>query len=611
MSSEDVPKTEKNDGITSFSLGTPDSMNRTMRKKSIEINTPPSVPNPPPPSPDPTSICHYQTKAMDVIEDFYGTHIDYKGCQHHIKKFTWRNYNKLTVSVINYGAKIITMKAPDKRGKVVDMLLGFDEIGGHVKNSKYPLGACLGRCANYIRDSTFYLDRKIAYLSKNSPPHHYNGGNIGFDRVVWSPYVDKSKVIMTYVSNKNEEGYPGQLFIKITFELCNRNQFRIDYEAHCSEPTIVNLTHLCYFNLAGSTQGPEEIYNHLLTINANCYTVQDDEGIPTGEIKNVVNSIYDFQIPKCMSNVIGITPGDGYNQNYCINCPVDNQECFVARLFHPPSGRMLEIYSSQKGAVFSTGNEFGTGAPPPLEELLSRPYTCSTTSLVVGNVYRNIKEILKIDNDNEYFEMRDLIDLVKGVKLGDRENLDKIELTKVQRQYLEKVYHYCNTCEPKIKKCDDILNAIESILRQAKPIEPSELTFDVVDENEIRERLLSHFSARLLQMEQEDGDHKKFSNKKVVGKSDYLYKAHCGVAITPGNYPNAINTSGFPDITLRPGEVYKHSTSFRFWVRAGNPNNWIKRKVYEATKDEKTAARIADETRATEILGLGLKKKAV
>lgn len=589
-------------GNEDISTATQDTCSRAQKRRTSE-----KTPSPPPPTPDFAFIRHYQTKAVEVVEDFYSTFIDEKGCQHHIKKFTWRNYNKITVSVINYGARIVVMKAPDKRGKPVDILLGFDEIEGHLQNGNYPLGACLGRCANYIKEGTFYLNHNMSYLTKNIGRHHYNGGDIGFDKVVWTPYVDESRVIMTYVSNNKEEGYPGQLFVKITFELCRRNQFRIDYEAYCSEPTIVNLTHLCYFNLAGSNQGPEEMYNHILSINANCYTIQDDDHIPTGEIKNVVNTIYDFQIPKCLSKVIGIRPNDGYDQNFCINCGVDNQECFVSRLFHPPSGRMIEIYSSQKGAVFSTGNEFGTGAPVPIDELFGKPYTCSTTSLVVGSIYRNVKEILAIDNTRDYFEMRNLIDLVKGVELGDKDNMDKVNLTKIQRQYLERIQHYCEACEPKLKKCQEVLDAVDYILREAKPPAEPEVEDEVLEDHEVRERILSQFSA-ILDSVKDVNDGKRTTNKKIQGKGDYMYKAHCGVAITPGNYPNAINTNGFPNVVLKPGEVYRHTTSYRFWVRAGNPNNWIKRKIYEATYDEKQAAKLRDEVKAAGILNTAIKR---
>lgn len=596
--SEDTLKKE----METSSIATQEAGRGNSKRKSLE-----KAPGPPPPTPEIATIHHYQSQSVEVVEDFYNTYVDHRGFNHHIKKFTWKNYNKLTVSVINYGARIVVMKAPDKKGKPVDILLGFDELEGNLQNGDFPLGGCLGRCANYIKDGRFYLDRSVSYLTRNVGQHHYNGGERGFDKVVWTPYVDKSKVIMTYVSDNKEEGYPGQLFVKLTFELCQRNQFRIDYEAYCTEPTIVNLTHLCYFNLAGSTQGPEEIYNHILTLNANCYLIHDDDKIPTGEIKNVVNTIYDFQIPKCLSKVIGIKPNDGYEQSYCVNCGVDDTECFVSRLFHPPSGRMLEIYSSHKGATFSTGNEFGTGAAVPIEELLDQPYTCSTTSLVVGSIYRNVKEILDIDNSQDYFEMRDLIDLVKGVKIGDKGDMDKVKLTKLQREYLEKIKHYCATCEPKLKKCHDLLDAVDYILQHVKTEEEPEEAIEFLADHEIRERIFSQFSAALEGMK-EINKKNRTTTKKIHGKGDYLYKAHCGVAVTPGNYPNAINTNGFPNAVLKPGEVYKHTTSYRFWVRAGNPNNWIKRKIYEATYDEKQAAKLREEVKAAGLLNTAIKR---
>lgn len=168
-----------------------------------------------------------------------------------------------------------------------------------------------------IPDGILKFNKTTYNLSKNHiEQHHLNGGKFGLDQVVWNAYIVGKKVIMTHVSPHMTEGYPGDLFVRISFELSEKNEFKIDMEAFTSKPTVINLSNFTYFNLAGHYKGPNEIYKHIVTLNCNCFT-KEVNGLPTGEIQNVANTIYDFQVPKVLGKLMGILPKDGklYN-NY-------------------------------------------------------------------------------------------------------------------------------------------------------------------------------------------------------------------------------------------------------------------------------------------------------
>nr|CAH7718525.1 unnamed protein product [Callosobruchus chinensis] len=353
---------------------------------------------------------------VTVTEDVFGKYWDQKGQCHNIKRYTWKNKNKIQVQVINYGARITSMKLPDRKGDVEDIVLGFDDLGGYIYNRKYYIGATIGRMSNIVKNSTFQLNNRQYWLTPNYlDQHHINGGTIGLDQVVWKTYVDGTKVIMTHVSPHLSEGYPGDLFIKITFQLSERNEFKVNMEAMCSEPTIVNLSNLTYFNLAGHHRGADEIYKHVVSLNCNCFTPQTDE-FPTGEILNVMYSPYDFQIPRLLGKLMGIVPRDGFNQNLCINRGSDQEECFVGRVFHPPSGRMLEIYSNQYGVNFSTANEFGYGRVLSIQDIMPQNYEHDDEFMnkdpllnLMERMHEKLIDNLKEDEKANFEEVRSLI----------------------------------------------------------------------------------------------------------------------------------------------------------------------------------------------------------
>ncbi|KAJ8939831.1 hypothetical protein NQ318_013050 [Aromia moschata] len=350
------------------------------------------------------------TEDVQLIEDVFGRYYDENGKYYDIKRFSWKNKNKIQVQVINFGARITSIKLPDRKGEIEDIVLGFDDFAGYLYHKQHYFGATIGRMSNIVRNSTFEIDRKQYWLTANKGADHFNGGERGLDQAVWKTYVDGKKVIMSHVSPHLSEGYPGDLFVRVSFELSARNEFSVYMDAQTTQPTIVNLTNLTYFNLAGHYAGPDQIYRHVLTINSNCFTPQVN-GVPTGEILNVVHTENDFQIPKILGKVMGIVPRDGFNQNFCVNRGMDQGDCFVARVLHPPSGRMLEIYSNQWGVNFSTADVFGYGRVMSMQQLMPEDEVEQPDPVLslFEKVHKELILHLSVDEKNHYQQIRDLI----------------------------------------------------------------------------------------------------------------------------------------------------------------------------------------------------------
>lgn len=242
-------------------------------------------------------------KAIELIQDDYGTFYDKKGIPHKIHRFTWTNRNRIEVQVITYGARITAIKYPNKFGVVQDVLLGYDKLNEYVHDKSHHFGAILGRFATILENGTFVIDGVQHWVTKNADLHHKDGGKCGFDKKVWNHYVADKRLILSYVSPNDDEGYPGDLFVQITYELSSKNEFSVDIEAFTTKPTVVNITNELYFNLGGHNAGSSELQKHALNVNANCFLVTKEHGIPTGEIKNVVHTENDMQIPKIIGKV--------------------------------------------------------------------------------------------------------------------------------------------------------------------------------------------------------------------------------------------------------------------------------------------------------------------
>ena len=237
-----------------------------------------------------------------------------------VKAYQLLNDKGMSVKLISYGAIIEELKVPDKSGKLVDVVLGYDNLEGYVKDTFF-LGATIGRYANRIANGEFKLDGKVYKLAKNDNNiNHLHGGVQGFNKKLWQAEVlrqkDRTGVKFTYLSKDGEEGYPGNLKSEVTYILTDDNRLEIDYIATTDKPTIINLTNHSYFNLNG--QGKGNILDHIMKINANFYTPVDDTLIPTGEILKVGNTPFDFTESLAIgSRIDKVSPG--YDHNYVLN----------------------------------------------------------------------------------------------------------------------------------------------------------------------------------------------------------------------------------------------------------------------------------------------------
>ncbi|XP_044750026.1 galactose mutarotase-like [Coccinella septempunctata] len=275
-----------------------------------------------------------------------------------VKKFKWVNKNGMIVEAINYGATIISIIVPDRNGKFKDVVIGSDVMEDYLSFSNPYYGATIGRACNRIGHGIMFIDGKNYELSKNCPPHTLHGGFRGFDKILWSACREDKKITMSYHSKDGEEGFPGDLNVNIVMYLTDGNEFVIEYRAFTTKPTYVNLTNHTYFNLAGHVAGADELYHHKVCINAEHVTHTDKQMIPTGKLIHVGGTPFDFRIPKTLKEKIGSDMTNGFDQNFCVTLSEYQKNSFVARVVHPPSGRVLEVYSNQPGVQFYTANNF-------------------------------------------------------------------------------------------------------------------------------------------------------------------------------------------------------------------------------------------------------------
>lgn len=278
-------------------------------------------------------------------------------------EYQLENRNGMRVSILNYGGIIQSIWVPDRNGELGDVALGFDELEAYLAKSPY-FGCIIGRYANRIAKGKFTLDGKTYKLKPNSGANHSHGGDKGFDKRVWSAAFAENKygqaVVLTYTSADGDQGYPGALSMKVTYTLTDNNDLRIDYQATTSKPTILNLTNHTYFNLSGAGQGT--IIDHLLTLNADRFTPTDATNIPTGELRPVAGTPFDFRQATAIGQRIGMANeqlkiGQGYDHNYILKDSRNGKlEAKIARVIDPKSGRVLEVSTTEPGLQFYTGN---------------------------------------------------------------------------------------------------------------------------------------------------------------------------------------------------------------------------------------------------------------
>nr|CAH7717445.1 unnamed protein product [Callosobruchus chinensis] len=307
------------------------------------------------------TCCKKLSKEVTLREDVFGEFKDSNGQMTKVRRFTWMNQHSMSVQVITYGAYITSMKFPDASGNIEDIVLGFNTFEEYLQPGNRFMGATVGRVANRISNAKMTVEGVEYKLVANNGPNHLHGGLKGFDKVIWEAYVKGSKLVLSYHSKDMEEGYPGDVLVNISFELTNDNEFKIEYRAFTSKPTPVNLTNHSYFNLAGNSGGANELYRHLVCLNADKIT-EANNGIPTGKLPSVSGTPFDLRVPKVLGNVIHTVPNStGFDHNYCITKGSHQENTFVARVAHPSTGRVLEVYSNQPGVQFYTSNSLPDG----------------------------------------------------------------------------------------------------------------------------------------------------------------------------------------------------------------------------------------------------------
>lgn len=290
-----------------------------------------------------------------VTREPFGTMPDGKA----VERFTLTNANGIVVKAITYGGIITSLATPDRAGASGDIVLGFDSLAGYLEDHPF-FGAIIGRYGNRIAKGQFTLDGQTYKLATNNGPNHLHGGHRGFDKVLWKgePVEGQTAVAFTRTSPDGEEGYPGNLTVRVTYTLTDKNELVVDYHATTDKATPVNLTQHSYFNLAGHASG--EILGHELRLNADRYTPVDETLIPTGELASVAGTPFDFRNPTAIGARIGqpdpqLKNGKGYDHNWVLNRSGGGLQP-AARVVEPKSGRTLEIATTEPGIQFYSGN---------------------------------------------------------------------------------------------------------------------------------------------------------------------------------------------------------------------------------------------------------------
>ena len=268
-------------------------------------------------------------------------------------EYTITNSSGMQASILNYGGTITKLITPDKNGKMGDVVLGFETFGGYTQKNEPYMGALVGRYANRIANAKFTLDGKTYKLAPNNFGNSLHGGNVGFDKVIWNvEKIGDSSLKLTYQSKDGEEGYPGNLNVQVIYTLGSDNSLKIDYTATTDKATPVNLTNHSYFNLSAGKDST--ILDHVLQLNAEKYTPVNDQLIPTGQIADVKGTPFDFTTPKAIGKDIDKIKG-GFDHNLVLNKKGnDLQE--AATVYDSGSGRFMEVFTTQPGIQFYTGN---------------------------------------------------------------------------------------------------------------------------------------------------------------------------------------------------------------------------------------------------------------
>ena len=299
-------------------------------------------------------LLFHQDSAAGVSHSTFGKTADGE----EIEIYTLTNKAGMEVTVLTYGGIVASIRTPDKQGHFDDVALGFEKLDGYLGTHPY-FGALIGRYGNRIGGAQFTLNDHLYKLKANDNGNTLHGGIKGFDKRIWKASSStKSSVTLRYTSDNGEEGFPGTLKVSVMYTLTEDNELRIHYFATTDKPTVLNLTNHSYFNLAGAGNG--DVLKHEVTINADQFTPVDQTLIPTGELRPVKDTPFDFLKPVAIGARIDkddeqIKFGGGYDHNFVLNKKGSGPEK-VAEVYEPTSGRVMEVFTSEPGLQFYTGN---------------------------------------------------------------------------------------------------------------------------------------------------------------------------------------------------------------------------------------------------------------
>jgi aldose 1-epimerase len=301
-------------------------------------------------------LCGFQRRPRPVKAELFG-----EADGQRVSLYTLTNRRGVEAKITNYGATVVSLKVPDRRGRFADVLLGYDTLEAY-RQSTFYIGPVIGRYANRIAKGRFTLNGREYALAVNNGENHLHGGLKGFDKVVWRARPLETRggasLELTYLSRDGEEGYPGNLSAKVVYTLTESNELRIDYSATTDKDTIVNLTNHAYFNLAG--QGAGDILKHRLSINADRFTPADEKSIPTGELRSVAGTPFDFRRATEIGARIEADDeqlkfGRGYDHTFVINGRAGTLRR-AATASDPSTGRVMEVWTTEPGVQLYTGN---------------------------------------------------------------------------------------------------------------------------------------------------------------------------------------------------------------------------------------------------------------
>ena len=302
-------------------------------------------------------MCSSASGSESIVRSPFGQTPDGKA----VELYTLTNANGMEVAITTYGGIVVSLTAPDREDNYADVVLGFDDLDGYLAGHPY-FGALVGRYGNRIAKGKFTLDGKEYTLATNNGENALHGGIVGFDKKVWRARgaVNRMGVslALNLKSEDGEEGYPGNLEVKVVYTLTNDDELKIEYSAKTDKATPVNLTNHSYFNLAG--QGTGDILGHELMINGDRFTPVDKGLIPTGELKPVEGTPFDFRRPTAIGARIEAEDeqlefGGGYDHNFVLNAS-DDDLVLAASVYEPKTGRVMEVYTTEPGVQFYCGN---------------------------------------------------------------------------------------------------------------------------------------------------------------------------------------------------------------------------------------------------------------